>query len=71
MDNCAMPIGISALACAIAQQIDNTAELTLLASVLGQISDTLGTIVAARQLCESKREKSENLERTLGTEIIL
>lgn len=52
MNECALPAGITALACAIAQQIDNDDELTLLSSVLMQLADTLATIAAQRSLCK-------------------
>lgn len=51
MDNCALPVGVSALACAIAQQIENTDELSLLGALFTQLGDTLETIAAARAVC--------------------
>ncbi len=56
MDNCALPVGVSALACAIAQQFENTDELALLAAVLTQLGDTLDTIAAQRALCETSSQ---------------
>lgn len=50
MNECGLPAGITALACAIAQQFDNDDELALLAAVLVELSDTLNTIVAQRAL---------------------
>lgn len=52
MNECALPAGITALACAIAQQFENDYELALLASALVQLSDTLNTIVSQRALSE-------------------
>lgn len=48
MNECAVPIGASAIACVIAGQIDNDEDLSLLAAVLVQIADTLATIAAQR-----------------------
>jgi hypothetical protein len=53
MDACALPIGVSALACAIAEQIQDSSDLALLAAVLTQLGDTLATIAAARAICNS------------------
>lgn len=51
MNECALPAGITAVACAIAQQIDDIDDLTLLSSVLMQLADTLATIAAQRAKC--------------------
>jgi hypothetical protein len=51
MDICALPVGVSALACAIAEQIKDNGDLALLAALLSQLGDTLATIVATRELC--------------------
>lgn len=51
MNECVLPAGITALACAIAQQIDNNDDLALLSTVLVQLGDTLATISAQRALC--------------------
>lgn len=60
MNECALPAGITALACAIAQQFDNDYELALLASALVELSDTLNTIVSQRALRDKlHEEKSE------------
>ncbi len=47
---------VTALANAIACNL-TTNEISLLASVLVQLSDTLGTIAAQRTLCEQRAEK--------------
>jgi len=47
----ALPFGVSALACAIAEQIKDNDDLALLAAVLSQLGDTLATIVAVRAKC--------------------
>lgn len=49
---CSLPLGISALACAIAEEIEDNDELTLLAAVLVLLSDALNTIVAQRIACD-------------------
>lgn len=48
MNNCALPVSVSALACAIAEQIEDADELALLAALLTQLGDTLTTIAAVR-----------------------
>lgn len=48
MNDCALPVGVSALACAIAEQVTNANELALLAALLTQLGDTLTTIAAVR-----------------------
>ena len=45
---------VTALANAIAKNLTSS-EITLLASILVQLSDTLGTIVASRDLCEDTK----------------
>ncbi len=47
---------VTALANAIARNLDE-GEITLLASILVQLSDTLNTIVARRVLCEGKNNE--------------
>ena len=54
--DCKLILSITALACAIADQTPDNNELVLLASVLVQLSDTLNTIVAQRELCEELSE---------------
>ena len=51
MNPCALPVGVSALATAIANQIPNDEELALLAAVFDQLGDTLATILAQRAVC--------------------
>jgi hypothetical protein len=50
MNECILPVGISALACAIAEQL-NDSDLALLAAVLVQLGDTLTTISSQRAAC--------------------
>lgn len=55
-----LPMGISALACAIADTIPDEDELVVLAAVFTQLGDTLGTIAARRSL-RSGNERSDTL----------
>jgi hypothetical protein len=48
MNECILPVGVSALACAVAGDIENTDDLFLLAAVLGQLSSALTTIASQR-----------------------
>lgn len=50
MDDSAIPIGVSALAGAIARQTADTDELVLLGALFTQLGDTLSTIAALRQV---------------------
>lgn len=47
MNECLLPVSISALACAIAEQLSDS-DLDLLAAVLVQLGDTLTTISSQR-----------------------
>ena len=47
-----LPVGVSALACAIAEQCGSAEELQLLSTVFVQLGDTLATIAAARACAE-------------------
>lgn len=51
MDPLALTTGITALANALACQLDEN-ELNLLAAVLTQLGDTLATIAARRAFCQ-------------------
>ena len=51
----------NAIACAL-----TTNEISLLAGVLVQLSDTLGTIAAQRTLCEEQAEKGQSMFCTLS-----
>ena len=55
MNSLELTSAITALANAIACNLDAN-EITLLASILVQLSDTLNTIVATRGLCEERKE---------------
>lgn len=52
MNPCELTASVTALANALACRLNND-ELTLLASVLVQLGDTLVTIVTQRALCEN------------------
>lgn len=53
MGTCTLPIGVSALACAIAETISDPEDLALLAAVLVQLGDTLATIAVQREHCKA------------------
>ena len=59
MDPLALTTGINTLAVAVACRLGDE-ELGLLALVLTQLGDTLGTIAAQRVLCESCRKKTDD-----------
>ena len=59
MDSCNLPLVISAAACAIASQIDNTEELELLSAMFTQLGDTLNTIASQRALSNNDNENAE------------
>lgn len=56
MNPCELTASVTAVANALACKLSDD-ELTLLASVLVQLGDTLVTIVTRRSLCESKELK--------------
>lgn len=47
MNECFLPVGISALACALAEQLSDD-DVNLLSVTLVQLGDTLATIAAQR-----------------------
>ncbi len=51
MNDCVVPLGITAVACAIANEFEDSAELAVLAAVFVQLGDTLSTIAAQRAAC--------------------
>lgn len=53
MNSCELTASITALANSIACKLNNE-ELTLLASILVQLGDTLVTIATQRAICEKK-----------------
>lgn len=54
MNACEITASVTAIANALACKFNNE-ELTLLASVLVQLGDTLITIATTRALCENKK----------------
>ena len=52
MNSCELAAGITAIANTIACSLNNE-ELTLLASILVQLGDTLVTIATQRTICEN------------------
>ena len=59
MNSLELTSAVTALANAIACGL-TTNEISLLASILVQLSDTLGTIAAQRTLCEEQAEKENS-----------
>ena len=56
MNSCELTTSVTAVANSLACKLSND-ELTLLASVLVQLGDTLVTIVTQRSICESLKPK--------------
>ncbi len=59
MNPCQITASITAVANAISSQL-NIEEITLLASVLVQLGDTLVTIATQRAICETNEEGHKN-----------
>ena len=59
MNECCLPGGITALACAIANNIKNTEDLFMLAAICGQLGSTLTTIASQRTLIDDKKHIEE------------
>nr|WP_315021693.1 DUF6774 domain-containing protein [uncultured Aminipila sp.] len=64
MNSCELVSAITAIAVIIANQTPNDNELSLLASSLNQLGDTLATIAAQRELQESQNSSSEKSSST-------
>ena len=58
MNEYTLPGSITALACAIAENIKNTSELLKLAAILGQLGSVLTTIAAQRNLLENEKPEA-------------
>ena len=59
MNSCELVSAITALAVIIANQTPNDDELSVLASSLNQLGDTLTTIAAQRELQKNQNASSE------------
>ena len=57
MNSCELTAGVTALANMMAREL-NDDELTLLATILVQLGDTLVTIVTQRGICEKLNQKN-------------
>ena len=55
MNSCELTASITAIANTVACRLNND-ELTLLASILVQLGDTLVTIATQRSICEQKNQ---------------
>lgn len=66
MKGCDLVIGVTALALAIAAQIEEDEDLSLVAAVLTQLGDTLATLAALRAKCaveEAAQEAAKQEEK--------
>ncbi|OYP00860.1 hypothetical protein C8E03_11420 [Lachnotalea glycerini] len=59
MDECELVAFISAIACSISKCY-TTDELSLFSSMFSQLGDSLGTIAARRDLCETGSSTDNN-----------
>ena len=59
MNSCQLTTSITAVANAISSKL-STDEITLLATVLVQLGDTLATIATQRAICEAKDDTCKN-----------
>ena len=59
MERCELPLGLSALACAIADQIDDVDELALTSAILVLLGDNLALIAAQRAVCSPTEHQPE------------
>ena len=70
MNGCELAIGISALASAIAAQIEDDDDLALLGAVATQFGDTLTVIATWRAKCaaEAAKKEADKGEKPKGAE---
>ena len=70
MNGCELAIGVTALASAIAAQIEDDDDLALLGAVATQLGDTLTTIAAWRARCaaEAAKKEADKGKKSEGTE---
>ena len=59
MHGCELTVGISALALAIASQIEDIDDLTLLGAIFTQLGDSIDLIAIQRERCKTRCEKQE------------
>lgn len=57
MDECELIILVSTVACTLSKHYTSE-ELSVLSSVFNQLGDTLSTILAKRELCDSTNAKT-------------
>jgi len=55
MEGCGLAVTITALAVAIAAQIEETDDLSLLAAAATQLGDTLALLALERERCAAKK----------------
>ena len=63
MNGCELAIGITALASAIAAQIEDDGDLAVLAAAMTQFGDTLATIAAWRARCAAEAAAREAADK--------
>lgn len=59
MNSCELTASITAIANSLSCKL-STNEITLLAAILTQLGDTLATIAAQREFCESASSNTKN-----------
>ena len=62
-DGCELVLGITALAIAIAAQIEDTDDLTVIGAAFTQLGDTLAIIAAQRARCAARQEEEQSTEK--------
>jgi len=60
MEGCELVVGITALAIAIAAQIEDINDLTVIGAAFTQLGDTLAIIAAQRARCAARQEEEES-----------
>jgi len=63
MNGCELAITITTLASAIAAQVENDEDLSVLAASITQFGDTLATIAAWRTRCAAEQAKAEQTKQ--------
>jgi len=64
MNGCELAMGITALASALAAQIEDDEDLSVLAAAVTQFGDTLATIAAWRARCAAEAAKQGADQKT-------
>jgi len=67
MEGCGLAVTITALAVAIAAQIEDTDDLSLLAAATTQLGDTLALLALERERCAAKKAAEEAKPKAEGS----